>query len=207
MDDVSNPWLSQPTAPDGTAHLAAAPTLTTPPSGPLMPQGGVQAPDRVDQLPTFDHRMAAELWWVGAHGGAGETTLAGLVPSWQAAHHAWPRVPGYPAPSRVVLTARSNVNGLRAAQSAATQWAAGLAPFVQLIGLVIVADAPGKTPKPIRELTHLVSGGVPRTWHVPWNEAWRLGEQSSLDTAPRPVRRLVDDLNTVIRTGAPGTAN
>ena len=99
------------------------------------------------------------------------------------------------------------MHGLRAAQSAATQWAAGLAPFVQLIGLVVVADAPGKMPRPIRELTHLVSGGVPRTWHVPWNEAWRLGEPTALDTAPRQVRRLVDDLNAVIRHGAPGTAN
>lgn len=203
---MSNPWLSQPTSPDRSANPVPAPTLTAPTSGPLMPQGGVPAPDRVDQLATFDHLNPAELWWVGAHGGAGESTLAALVPTWQSASHAWPRVPGHPAPSPVVLTARSNVHGLRAAQSAATQWAAGLAPFVQLIGLVVVADAPGRPPKPIREFTHLVSGGVPRTWHVPWNEAWRLGEPVALDTAPRSVRRLVDDLYTVIRNGAPRTA-
>lgn len=207
MNEVSNPWVSQPVAPQTpTSTESAAPTSAIA-SGPRAPQRGIPVPDRVDQLPTRDHHVAADLWLLGAHGGAGESSLAELVLQWRSAGHAWPRVPGHTLRSRVLLTARSNVRGLRAAQSIATQWAAGLAPFVDLVGLVIVADAPGKTPRPIRELTQLVSGGVPRTWHVPWIESWRLGDPVALESAPRPVRRLVDDLQTVLAPGAPGTTN
>lgn len=207
MNEVSNPWVSQPVAPQTPASPESAAPTSAIASGPSAPQRGIPVPDRVDQLPTRDHHVAADLWLLGAHGGAGESSLAELVLQWRPAGHAWPRVPGHPLRSRVLLTARSNVRGLRAAQSAATQWAAGLAPFVDLVGLVIVADAPGKAPRPIRELTQLISGGVPRTWHVPWIESWRLGDPVVLESAPRPVRRLVDDLQTVLAPGAPGTTN
>lgn len=205
VSEGMNPWLSQPVTPEPSTPLytdvpAARPT------GPVAPQRGVPAPDRVDQLPTFAQAHGAELWWLGAHGGAGESSLAALVPEWPSASHGWPRTPGG-APSRVVVTARSNARGLRAAQLAATQWAAGLVPHVQLVGLVVVADAPGRLPRPLRELAQLVAGGFPRTWSVPWIEAWRLGDRPDLATAPRDVRRLVDDLSTLLRPGAAGTTN
>lgn len=207
MSQGSNPWVSRPHVP--TETLSAAPATVTGPvaTGPTAPQRGVPAPDRVDQLRTLERRSAADLWWLGTHGGAAESTLAALVPPWQGCDHGWPQVPGAAAPARVVLTARSHVRGLRAAQAAATQWAAGLVPFVEVIGLVIVADAPGRLPKPLRDLAHVVGGGVPRTWTLPWNESWRLGEPPALETAPREVRRLVEDLRAVIELGATGTAN
>jgi hypothetical protein len=206
MNEVSNPWLSQPVASQTRASTESAVPSSAVAHGPRAPQRGIPVPDRVDQLPTRDHQSAADLWLLGAHGGAGESSLSELVPQWRPSGHSWPRVPGHPLRSRVLLTARSNVRGLRAAQSATTQWAAGLAPFVDLVGLVIVADAPGKTPRPIRELMQLVSGGAPRTWHVPWIESWRLGDPVALESAPRPVRRLVDDLQTVLASGATGTS-
>lgn len=207
MNEGSNPWVSQPMAQQAPVVVESPATSSTVASGPRAPQQGVPAPDRVDQLPTFDHRTQADLWVLGAHGGAAESAVAALLPQWRAAQHAWPRVPGHPLRSPVLLTARSSVSGLRAAQSAATQWAAGLAPFVDLVGLVIVADAPGRLPRPIRELTHLVGGGVPRTWHVPWIEAWRLGEPISLESSPRAVRQLADDLQSILRPGASGATN
>ena len=161
-------------------------------------------PDRVDQLPTVSQPRQAELWWVGTHGGAGESSLAALVPEWASAGHGWPRTPGV-ASARVVLTARSNLRGLRAAQVAATQWASGLVPHVQVLGLVVIADAPGRLPRPLREYAQLVSGGVPRTWTLPWIETWRLGETPELATSPREVRRLVDELTALLRPGAAGT--
>jgi len=109
------------------------------------------------------------------------------------------------ASARVVLTARSNLRGLRAAQVAATQWASGLVPHVQVLGLVVIADAPGRLPRPLREYAQLVSGGVPRTWTLPWIETWRLGETPELATSPREVRRLVDELTALLRPGAAGT--
>ncbi len=202
MSDGINPWISRPTDPEPASPAISAPPVA-PPTGPLGPQRGVRAPDRVDQLPTYD-RPAANLWWLGAHGGAGESTLAALVPAWPAADHGWPRPPA-DAATRVVLVARTNAHGLRAAQAAATQWAAGLVPHVDLLGLVLIADAPGRIPRPLRDLAQVVSGGVPRTWNVPWIESWRLGEPPALTDAPREVRRLVDELSALVTPSATGT--
>nr|WP_307891014.1 DUF6668 family protein [Acidipropionibacterium jensenii] len=143
---------------------------------------------------------------MGVHGGAGESSLSGVLPGSAAADHGWPQTPGE-QPARVVLVARSNMRGLRAAQAAATQWAAGLVPGVDVLGLVIVADAPGRLPRPLRDFAHLVGGGVPRTWNVPWIELWRLGEPPALSDAPREVRRLVDELHALVQSGAAGTTN
>ena len=77
--------------------------------------------------------------------------------------------------------------------------AAGMVPFADLLGLVVVADAPGRLPKPLRELKQLVSGGVHRMWTVPWLESVRLGESLSLPAAPREVRQMVDELRSLIR--------
>lgn len=206
MSETNNPWLSRPAAEPQQVTPSAVESHVTPATGPTAPQRGIPAPDRVDQLPTRDRRHAADLWWVGTHGGAGESTLAELVPDWPAAEHAWPRTPGSD-PARVVLVARSHMRGLRAAQAAATQWASGLVPDIAVLGLVIVADAPGRLPRPLRNYAQLVSGGVPRTWTVPWTEAWRLGEPPVLSDAPREFRRLADELSALLRSGASGTTN
>ncbi|MSS00389.1 hypothetical protein FYJ28_16420 [Arthrobacter sp. BL-252-APC-1A] len=98
--------------------------------------------------------------------------------------------------------ARTSMAGLRSAQAAATQWAAGRAGDANVLGLVLVADAPGKLPRPLRDVARLVSGGVPRTWSIPWIEAWRVGDIPSTSVLPRDLRRLLDDLNRLTRTAA-----
>jgi hypothetical protein len=85
------------------------------------------------------------------------------------------------------------------------QWAAGLVPSVEVLGLVVMADAPGRVPRSLRDLLQVVSGGVPRTWTVPWVEAWRVGEPPALASSPREVQRLVDELTALL--GAAGTTN
>ena len=209
MSDVSNPWVSRPTMADDPHQAVMPPRATVPPAtGPMAPQRDVRAPDHVDQLPVRMQARTAELWWVGCHGGAGESTLGHLVADWRPTGGAWPLMAEEGPSPRVVLVARSHAGGLRAAQTAATQWAAGLVPHVELLGLVIVADAPGRLPRPLRDLAQLVAGGVPRTWTVPWVEEWRLGHEVSLPEAPRQVRQLVTDLTALIRGGAPsGAAN
>ena len=88
-----------------------------------------------------------------------------------------------------------------AAKAVAKQWASGLVPDVELLGLVLVADAPGRLPKPLRDLTKLVGGGYPRTWSLSWTEAWRLGAPSDLTTSTREVKALVNDIH-LLTTGA-----
>ena len=149
----------------------------------------------------------AGLWIVGAHGGAGESTIAALVDAWKPAGQAWPTLESA-EPVTAVVVARTNVRGLTAAKAAAKQWASGLVPEVELLGLVLVADAPGRLPRPLRDLSRVVGGGYPRAWQLPWVESWRLGDPVSLDAAPREVRRLVDDLNILLPNGAsPGATN
>jgi hypothetical protein len=124
---------------------------------------------------------AARWWWLGCHGGAGVTSLGAAVPGGADASRCWPLSAA--GRQRIVLVARSHPTGLHAAQLAARQWASGVLPGVELLGLVVVSDAPGRLPPPLRDLVRLVSGGVPRTWTVPWSEAWRLGQPSPRDAA------------------------
>lgn len=195
---VTNPWL-----PSGGAHgHAEAPIASLPrATGPERPQLSVPAPDRVDQLPTRRVHESAGLWVVGAHGGAGESTIASLDNTWRGAGQSWPTLDAN-QPVSAVVVARTNVRGLTAAKTAAKQWAAGLVPDIQLLGLLLVADAPGRLPRPLQDLSRLVSGGYPRAWRVPWVEAWRLGDPVDSATAPRDVRRLVNDLRTLLPNGA-----
>ncbi len=174
--------------------------------GPAIPQLGVPAPDRADHLATRAFSREEELFFVGAHGGAGESSLAALSSTWVASNHAWPHVTTSNNRSRVVIVARSNMQGLLAAQRAATQWGSGLVPFVDVVGLVIVADAPGKLPRPLRDFAAIIGGGVPRVWNVPWSEALRLGELPEPTTAHKDVRALVTDL-TAILAGASRTTH
>ena len=190
-----NPWLPSPSGePDEPAGAQPPAVLVPPPaSGPTAPQAGVPAPDRGDRLPRRDVAVTARLWWVGAHGGAGESTLAALLPQSRAAGHAWPVAS---APVRAVLVARTTMRGLRAAQVAAADWASGGVAGVELLGLVLIADAPTNLSRPLRELATVVAGGVPRVWRVPWHEPWRAGADPG-QSSPRQARRLVDDLRAL----------
>ena len=133
MTEAKNPWLSHPAEPEPDTPVAIEERVR-PATGPVAPQRGVPAPDLADQLPLFDRRQNADVWWLGVHGGAGESSLSGVLPGSAAADHGWPQTPGE-QPARVVLVARSNMRGLRAAQAAATQWASGLVPGVDVLGL------------------------------------------------------------------------
>lgn len=201
MSEPLNPWLSRPTTPPPSqvAPVASVPDAV----GPVAPQRGIPAPDRVDQLPVHDRGATAGLWWVGAHGGSGSRR-------WQLScqgrrRRATPGRAPSQTPARTVLVARGDARGLRAAQDAMRQWAAGLVPSVEVLGLVVMADAPGRVPRSLRDLLQVVSGGVPRTWSVPWVEAWRVGEPPALSSSPREVQRLVDELTAIL--GAAGTTN
>lgn len=194
-----NPWVSRPGAEVQPIEEPLPPAHTT---GPQTPQGGVPAPSPATLIP-LAKKTQADLWVLGTHGGAGESTLASLSPGWREADRVWPHVPGERA--RVVLVARSHAHGLRAAQAAAIQWASGHAPDVDLVGLVVIHDAPGRLPRELRDLLQIVSGGVPRTWSVPWVEAWRFGGEISAATAPRDVRRVIDELRVITKSITEGT--
>ena len=64
----------------------------------------------------------------------------------------------------------------------------------ELLGLVLIADAPGRLPKELRPLVGLVASATPRIWELPWQPQWRLG-QPTLQRASRELQQLVHDLN------------
>ena len=161
-------------------------------TGPSKPQLSVPQPDHVDRLPRRSVADgSADYWWLGVHGGAGESSLARLDKSTRAAEHHWPQAA---AGAVVVLVARSNIHGLRAAQRAATEWASGSLPGIQLAGLVVVADAPGRLPKELRDFARVVGGGVPHLWHVPWIEGWRLGHEVPIELLPKDLRTVLEQV-------------
>ncbi|WP_125264874.1 DUF6668 family protein [Streptomyces alboflavus] len=127
--------------------------------------------------------------WLGCHGGAGVSSLAHAVPGGLDAERLWPAPGAFRHP--VVLVCRSHAAGLTAAQTAARQWASGAVPGADLLGLVVVADAPGALPRPLKDLLQLIRGGFPRTWLAPWVDAWRLGEPPAahLPRQLQPLRR------------------
>lgn len=155
--------LAMDPTPDGLAFRAVPVTLTNPP-----------------------------WWWVGCHGGAGVSTLANAVPGGRETGAAWP-IPADGNTSQVVLVARTNAPGLARAQAAARQWAAGRVPGVTLLGLVAVADAPGRLPRQLAELLRLVAGGVPKAWFVPWIDALRF-DRPLPDKLPKGLTALAAEL-------------
>jgi hypothetical protein len=129
------------------------------------------------------------------HGGAGESTLATLAAGSRPAQHGWPVAETPGTSSRVALVARTNWTGLTAAQRAATEWASGvLGESIQLAGLILIPDAPGRLPKPLRDLQQVISGGVPHVWTLPWVEAWRLGPVNPAAPLSKEFRAVLADL-------------
>lgn len=100
-----------------------------------------------------------------------------------------------------MLVARTHYYGLTRAQLAARQWASAQVPEgVEVLGLVQVADAPGKLPRPLREFAALVAGGFPRVWEIPWIEDLRLGAPPSPDHPA--FHRLGLDLHHIVSGGS-----
>lgn len=90
------------------------------------------------------------LWLSSCRGGAGASTPATLIPYGSGVGRYLP-APKRPGQARVLPVARTHASGLCTAQAAVRQWAAGVLSHVRLLGLVPVADAHGKRPKPLKE--------------------------------------------------------
>ncbi len=126
--------------------------------------------------------------WMGAHGGAGVTTLAGALGGLADVN------PFGGEPMPVVVVARTHRAGLEAAQGCSTEFDVDdVNGDLILLGLVLVADAPGRLPPALQDLAHVVAGGYPRCWTVRWSTELRFGAYRP-DHLPRRVRRLGEEL-------------
>ncbi|WP_416429808.1 DUF6668 family protein [Paenarthrobacter nicotinovorans] len=197
-----NPWV---TTPDKNVE-EQTPDVHVPPAAVIStPLKGMVEPDTADRLATRIMTGTAALWVVGSHGGAGESRAADLLNGARPTGHCWPILQNGTKP-RVLLVCRADMRGLTTAQSALTQWASGAAPAVDLIGLAVLADAPGKTPKALRDFTSIVGGGAPRLWTLPWVEAWRHGDSTTTPTA-REYQRFITDVTALVTETNPSTSH
>jgi hypothetical protein len=199
----TNPWVTGPEPSTTEPVEMDAPAPSSMPAGlDLAPQpASVSAPRHSFPRLSVDDAAGPSigLWWFGTHGGAGESTLEQLLEGSRGTCHAWPQVDESASlRPNVILVARTSARGLRSAQIAATEWAAGDVA-VQLHGLVLIADAPGRLPKPLKDFARIVAGGVPRVWRLPWVEEWRLGATVSAATAPKAVTDFLEQLRAAIQ--------
>ncbi|MBO8197269.1 hypothetical protein JW613_02910 [Streptomyces smyrnaeus] len=157
--------------PAGPATVAPASRSPRPPAPgePVVPGGGPVS-------------------WVGAHGGAGTSTLAEMVGGHDLGRR-WPD-PSQGEPGRVLLVARTHGSGLRAASRALEALHSGEHPAgVDLLAVVLVADAPGRLPFHLAQRVRVLRS-VADVHRVPWVPAWR-GEKRT-GPVPRTIRTLAE---------------
>ena len=191
--DVTSSWLSGP-----PPVVVTTPEIVTTELRPVSPQRGVILPAGHRRLPQTRVEHDPAVWVLGAHGGAGEDTLTALINGARTCAHAWP-VDGLGRKARVLLVARTNAAGLAAAQAALIEWSAGCVPDVDLVGVALIADAPGKVPRVLRAQGKHATGAAPRVFELPWVEPWRLGEPVTRDTAPRPYLSFLTTLTPLLQ--------
>ena len=196
MQQSLNPWVTRPTTDERAEDTR---TVAAPPAAVIStPLRGMVEPDAADRLATRCMAGTARLWVVGTHGGAGESRIADLIESARSTDHCWPVLTSAGRP-QVLLVCRADMRGLTTARNALTQWVSGAAPKVDLLGLAVLADAPGKTPKALRDFTTLVGGGAPRFWTLPWVDAWRHTDTTALP-AVREYQRFITDVTALATT-------
>lgn len=184
-----NPWIA-PATPSEPA--APAPAVSETPTVPVV-QPGVSVPppgERLQRRTLSVEEAAMWLWVLGAHGGAGTTTIAGLLEAGDAGR-AWPIPPDVGVRPQVLLCARISLTGLLAAQRALREWASGTVP-VALHGVLLVPAGP-KQPKELKDLAARVkaaaSGAV---WQLAWHPGWVYGQPQ--EGQDRQLERLAERL-------------
>jgi len=178
------------------------------------------------QLLVRQHSAAGEArpaWlFVAAHGGSGAALLARL--SWQPyetavavgetaersaeelafgvnAGRAWPN-PALEPTNLAVVVCQTTMRGLAWARDLATQYLAGCVPAgLQLLGVVTVADQPGRLPAPLAGARHLLTGVYAHVWPAPYVPEYRLLTRLPAEPCP-PTHPAVADVLAAIRSAA-----
>jgi hypothetical protein len=146
-----------------------------------MPAVPATAPPHADPAASG----GAGVWLLGTHGGSGVRCLSAVLPGTRCAGKVWPEAVAGREP--VVLVCRGNHRGLTSAQEYARAYRDGeLATGLELLGVIVSADAPGRTPPPLRRLERLLSGAAPILGHAPWEPGWRLGPAQPPGEQPLP---------------------
>lgn len=124
--------------------------------------------------------------WVATHGGAGTSTLAAVFGGHDAGRN-WPR-PDQGEPGSVLLVGRTHAAGLDAVSHTLDTFRRGEAPpGLDLDAVVLVADAPGRLPRPLAQRVQAIDSMID-VYQVPWIPAWRIGDLTA--ATPRETAAL-----------------
>lgn len=144
--------------------------------------------------PTPPHAGAVPVCWVGAHGGAGTTTLAALT---GIGYDADRSLPG--PQSAVVVCCRASATGTARAAQLLGRFATGGDPLPRLLGVAATAASPARRrPRLVRErLAAWRAWGVP-VWEIAWcedlvaaEEVGAVGRPPSVEAARADLARLL----------------
>lgn len=120
----------------------------------------------------IDCETTPVVWLMGAHGGAGVTTLCRRLGFAGDCHRAFPGGHAGQSPF-VVIVATETETGLSAAHDRLVQHRAGAAGPSVCLGLVTRPAAPGwdrKPPAAIRRKLDLVTGAAAASWRIGWDD-------------------------------------
>lgn len=176
--------------------------------GPPTPESAPSVPHPLEQVfPTIPETTGALVYVIALHGGAGASTIAGLIreqasdlpgEAAREGHRAWP-VSSYPGmPMNVLAVARTHYHGLQTAERFALAWAAGEYRDSRLLGIVLVDDGPQLTKAQLKAVER-IGRMTPHGWRVPWAEGWRLAEPTLKTSSPR-VRWTIGRIRKLAQT-------
>ncbi|MFJ2264652.1 DUF6668 family protein [Streptomyces sp. NPDC087844] len=126
--------------------------------------------------------------WVAAHGGSGATSLARALGGADVGIR-WPDA-ARGEPNRILVVARTHAAGIQAASSVLNSLRTGSHPAqLELVAVVLVADAPGRLPLELARRVRVLSSAV-RVHRVPWIPSWRVGGRTA--HIPKEVLAIAD---------------
>lgn len=183
-DSPLDPWVRGPVT-ERHNYLAAQPFPVHPPET-GAPGNADMLASHTAVLPVAADAPTGGFSWVGAHGGAGATTFAGSLGGVDVGH-AWPDV-SRGEPGDMLLLARTHLSGLQSASKALDALRTGRHPAgLNLLALVLVADAPGRLPSELWRRVRVLRSAA-STFSIPWIPQWRVGQPAP--KAPRSVLEL-----------------
>lgn len=148
-----------------SAHkLPSDRSATSVPGWLAVPTEGDRAPIWETPVPRPAGR-APVIWLLGAHGGAGVSTLESMWAPAADSRRGWPAADTAPF---VVVVARMHAAGLDAAHRLCLQHQAGAVGGCSLLGLVTVAASPGKPALSLSRRRELVAAAAGASWHIDW---------------------------------------
>jgi hypothetical protein len=199
VDSPRNPFVAAPEVIEEQDPMDVDPILGAREAirGPQnLQQRLAQEPVPEEDAPAPVEVTSATLWLVGASGGVGTTTLAGLC--CEQVVDAGVQEPEWA--TRALLVCSTSAASLEAAAQLARKSATGQLPY-ELVGLVIVHDRPkNRITKPTLSFARGVARMFPVAMTVPYEPTWR--EVGTTPTASSTrLKTVLRKIHKIAQTG------